>query len=356
MTIVIWKFLMPTVILLIIYILVLGINMTYPLSKCWYFIAFIPTVFVSLISVFIDLEKLHSGVTIIGMVNHFSNLRDHIVNVDRAMLNCLNNKHQVQSIKNISDCRTIILPQETLVISFCENDKYSLCSQNNNNDFIKVKLILANNPAMEKDIIIPCKYFKIVQDDYDVLTSASSEVKFKCLQKILKLSLWDMSYDMSHRKLNIDEFIQVIAEGDIEVINWFFEKGININEKGKGDWTPVLMASAENKYKILQILLSKGGDPKAFNLFNATPLHFACKYNFLEIAELLISFGADLEKKDISGDTPLMLAIKYNSNITAQYLIEHGANVNIHNNKKETLLYWAEKNQLGEICKLLRNR
>jgi len=78
-------------------------------------------------------------------------------------------------------------------------------------------------------------------------------------------------------------------------------------------------------------------------------LHRATWDGHKEVVELLISKGADVNAKDMYGKTPLHRACEGEKGI-AELLIDKGVDVNAEDNDGETPLDHAE----GEIADLLR--
>ena len=119
-------------------------------------------------------------------------------------------------------------------------------------------------------------------------------------------------------------------EGNIEAIKQAIADGAEVNAKGIGGFTPLLIAAMEGHNEVVELLISKGADVDARQYGNGlTPLRFAAERGYKEIVELLISKGADVNAKE-GNLTPL----DYAKGETADLLRKHGgktgAELSIH--------------------------
>ena len=134
------------------------------------------------------------------------------------------------------------------------------------------------------------------------------------------------------------------------------------------DWTPVMIAAANNHYNIVKYLLENGANPNAQNRYGRTAIAFTVNYKIKDITELLLNYGADPTIKSTDEDkpnsgmagalatsisdssayeilkmlvyktknvnfefwdyTPLMMAVRYDDYDFAKYLLDNGADVN----------------------------
>jgi len=84
-------------------------------------------------------------------------------------------------------------------------------------------------------------------------------------------------------------------------------------------------AARQGKIEAVKQHLAAGTDVNAkHDEFGTTPLHNAALYDHKEIAELLIAKGADLNAKNMFGETPLDSAIRLDQTETADLLRKHG--------------------------------
>lgn len=160
--------------------------------------------------------------------------------------------------------------------------------------------------------------------------------------------------------------------GNTEEIKSLLEKGYDINFRCKEsypEWTPLMIAAANNHYDAVKLLLEKGANPNLQNQFGRTALQFAVRYKFFPIIEILLDNNADpfiisyennkapnsamayaligaiedaemyeilkylvhrTEKFNFEfwEDTPLMISVAYDDYDFTKYLLEHGADIN----------------------------
>jgi len=83
-------------------------------------------------------------------------------------------------------------------------------------------------------------------------------------------------------------------------------------------------------------------------------LNTACKNGNLNIVKYLIAHGQNANKIYRFSDTPpLLLAYEFGHEEIVKYLIEYGADINIRNNRGQTLLILACKNENEDMIDYL---
>ena len=172
---------------------------------------------------------------------------------------------------------------------------------------------------------------------------------------------------------------QAVFDGNIEAIKQAIADGVDVNSKGIGGFTPLLIAAMEGHNEVVELLISKGADVDARQYgYGLSPLRFAAARGYKEIVELLISKGADVNAKRGDGITALDLAkgetadlLRKHGGKTGAELSIHdaartgnieavkqhlaaGADVNAKHNIGHTPLDWAISNDQTEIADLLR--
>jgi len=111
----------------------------------------------------------------------------------------------------------------------------------------------------------------------------------------------------------------------------FFGADINARMKA-GKATPLFYAHG---YAFAALLLTKGADPNARNVYGETPLH-CLQYMqlYTKAADALMRFGADIFAVDNAGDTPLHTAARVRSDIIVDYLIQRNRGTVLRTNKQ----------------------
>ncbi|APX99063.1 ankyrin repeat domain-containing protein [Lacinutrix venerupis] len=89
---------------------------------------------------------------------------------------------------------------------------------------------------------------------------------------------------------------------DLKVINYFIEKGNNINTADKNGNTPFLNAVRSNSVEVIESLLSQVKNIEQANKKGETALMLAVQNNSVEVVELLLSKDANIEVKDAKGN------------------------------------------------------
>ncbi|OHD69138.1 MAG: hypothetical protein A2W19_05990 [Spirochaetes bacterium RBG_16_49_21] len=107
------------------------------------------------------------------------------------------------------------------------------------------------------------------------------------------------------------------AGGDVENIQYYLQKGENINGVDKSGFTPLLWAVYYGHEQAVEFLIKKGAD-----------INYKIPKDF-----------GDLR----TGSTPLMLSSYYQNANIIKTLLKHGVNKNIANANNETALSIAQK-------------
>jgi ankyrin repeat protein len=86
------------------------------------------------------------------------------------------------------------------------------------------------------------------------------------------------------------------------------DAGANVNNAGKSDMTPLMMATMMSIPESMKLLLDAGADPKFAMKNGMTILHYATwRSNCAECVQLLVDKGVDVNAKDKNGETPITI-------------------------------------------------
>jgi ankyrin repeat protein len=130
-----------------------------------------------------------------------------------------------------------------------------------------------------------------------------------------------------------DEIILwVLSEYQDASLQYLLDNGLSVNHK-LSDWEDLLrtLCSVNDKERsvpLARLLLERGADVRAKDVYSETVLHEAARHNSCGIATLLLAHGADINAVDMYGYTPLHCAVTWRRYDFARLLLAHGADVN----------------------------
>lgn len=135
-----------------------------------------------------------------------------------------------------------------------------------------------------------------------------------------------------------------IVAGDLKLINYFFENGVDLSIQKHTQASGVLLHKAFNLspedypknfiQELVDLLLNQGADIEARDDKGRTVL-FNCSGNQVG---LLLDRGAHIEAKDHLGSTSLFEAIKHRNQAKAMLLLDRGANIEARDDLGHTAL------------------
>lgn len=103
-----------------------------------------------------------------------------------------------------------------------------------------------------------------------------------------------------------------------------------------------MKASINGHFKIVELLLRFGANPRIENKNGENALTLACAQENFTICEKLLVANAEVNHIDVNGRTPLIKAARHNSNSDIiQLLLKHGADPTISDKQKNTPLHFA---------------
>ncbi|KDO20170.1 TKL protein kinase [Saprolegnia parasitica CBS 223.65] len=105
--------------------------------------------------------------------------------------------------------------------------------------------------------------------------------------------------------------------------------------------TGLIIATCLGHCDIVSVLLARGANVNAAQIFGHTPLHLAIKKNNKEALDVLLRANANVNAVTNKKNTPLHYATKSRLDAVVALLIAHGADVNGRNNDNESALQVA---------------
>jgi len=137
-------------------------------------------------------------------------------------------------------------------------------------------------------------------------------------------------YVPSNRSSINEKMIKAVLHGDLKVVKYLLNKGVNPNLKDKYGQTILMVASDEKHLEVVKALLEKA-DPNIQNEDGWTALMLASEWGNLEIVRELLKkkYGVKLDITNKKGQTALMLLSADGYYEVVKYFLERGADPNI---------------------------
>ena len=99
----------------------------------------------------------------------------------------------------------------------------------------------------------------------------------------------------------------------------------------------------------VELLLSKGAEVDAKDVYERTPLHYAVQQGSMGVIEMLLSKGAEVNARDNDGGTPLHYAVATDYPDKAELLLKKGAEVNAKTDNGKTPLDLAKTSTMKAL-------
>ncbi|XP_071807043.1 ankyrin repeat and SAM domain-containing protein 3-like [Asterias amurensis] len=146
------------------------------------------------------------------------------------------------------------------------------------------------------------------------------------------LSMWKgwstLEGDPSFRPTPLD-LHTASSIGLYDCVNAYIAGGeVDMNQRNRGSWTPLMYASYIGHDNIVNLLLDAGAKVELRNNKGATALMLTCSCGNESVAYFLVQQGADLENRDSKGWTALFYATYAGHQKVVQFLLDNGANIN----------------------------
>lgn len=350
----------PLLIVITTIMILLGTYSSLPHKFAWCYISIPPFFLISAISLYISVKKNLKGVNLLNVLGERAKTTDYLcllANIDFTPFNKSTDAREIVK-KQHGMFNLLLLPMENITCIPCNNnDKVMLSSSVNKKTTLTVGALIPNQPEANtepKVIEVPSEFLIVETTKIEYAKKEGQENLIILIHNTIKKAMWEMEYKRNNGSIPIDELVESVAAGDVDIVKWFLDKNIDINDEGEGGWTPVLMAAAQGNKEILSILLQHGGDPNHQNLMKATALMHAALHNDIDALHLLLKYNANIDLQDYQGNTALMKAIEHGNNDAAMLLIRSGAKKNTKNIRKQTALSLAEAKKLGEVARVLR--
>ena len=148
-------------------------------------------------------------------------------------------------------------------------------------------------------------------------------------------------------------FLKAVENENLDAIYVFLSCGVDLEVKDERGWTPLMIAAANGKEKLTQMLIHNRARVMAKDVNGFTPLHWAAFKGMTNTVELLLSKDVDIDAQSKFKWTPLMQACTKGSLPVATLLVESGAKTELTNSEGMTALQIASNKGFHEIAQLL---
>ena len=155
--------------------------------------------------------------------------------------------------------------------------------------------------------------------------------------------------------LDYETLSDVVDNNNLEMLEFLTKRGAKLTVQNN-DGNTLLHKTAENgNFGFFEYLNKRGNIRNIANNIKDTLLYMAVMGDNVEIVKYFVDHGADLNVKDELLGTPLFMAVENNNINIVQYLVNNGANINAKDKSSNTPLLIAAKNGNLDILKYLIN-
>jgi ankyrin repeat protein len=146
------------------------------------------------------------------------------------------------------------------------------------------------------------------------------------------------------------------AFGHFAVVEKIYKAGGTgiLEDRGRLDETPLLVAAACGDIEIFRFLLDKGASTMAQDTGSHTALHYASRASSFDIVKLLLEKEPDLlDMRTKYAETALLLAAEKGDLKIVEFLLDKGADIMARDYSKNTALHIASRESYIDIAKVL---
>jgi len=196
-------------------------------------------------------------------------------------------------------------------------------------------------------------------DDYDLRPPVSDNTRFdektnfdlfenNLYKPFFEATVWD----------DYEDFVYKVSRGNVdEAKKLFTTEGIGLNETLRPNGDTLMHICAEyGQLELFQYFLERGGDIKVVNFAGETPLHLATREGKINVVEYMVELTlTDLNIKMTDGWTAIHYAAMNAQTVILEYLSKKGADLNARDRFKRTALHWAAEYDNKVIVEMLLN-
>jgi len=128
------------------------------------------------------------------------------------------------------------------------------------------------------------------------------------------------------------------------------EQGADVNFRGKGNYSSIVIAARNGHLDIVRYLVEHGArvDQRDNNRRKSALLAAAFKGHY-DVVEYVVNHGAELNVQAVNGWTPLHDAAYIGDFPIVRLLVDRGARLDLKNERHETALQTAERGQYDAV-------
>jgi len=149
-------------------------------------------------------------------------------------------------------------------------------------------------------------------------------------------------------------FIEAIDDGNWRLVEYFLDRGVDVNGTNDREETPLMIAAGEHQPQIVRLLIERGADVNYLNADGRTALMYAAEEGADEAIRILIENGADpkLHGSD-RGHNALHLAAGDGHTQVVKSMLDLGISPNTIDHEKATPLHYAASDGHEDVVKML---
>ncbi|XP_046553082.1 ankyrin repeat domain-containing protein 50-like [Haliotis rubra] len=140
--------------------------------------------------------------------------------------------------------------------------------------------------------------------------------------------------------------------GDVKVVKYILsQEMVDINSRGYGKKTPVMVAGEEGHKGVVELLVKFGADLSLNGKSGSNILHYACSSGQFDVVKYVLSLNeVDIDSRGWKKRTPVMAAAVKGHKEVVELLVKHGADLSISEKSGSNILHLACSNgQFGVV-------
>jgi len=96
-------------------------------------------------------------------------------------------------------------------------------------------------------------------------------------------------------KDRLEPFRRALKRSDLSAVGKLLDAGFDVNTRGAGRWTPLILAAIEGNVPALSLLLAKGAAVNEVDNWGVSALAYAALEGRVKAIEVLLQAGASIE-------------------------------------------------------------